>query len=164
MKLKQLEGLLGGLTQFPEPKVILHRRRVSPFFHSHLPTDRPPQKRGGEIGGIYVTFLPVVAVQVELEQYPTGPHIASRMLYTVKCCVASRSDSDVFHPFLGFWMRRGALFCDVSGIGATKCCFGSESIQLLGRVAFLLGLLQSSISAQSRKITTILHVIVPSDF
>ncbi|TVU12427.1 hypothetical protein EJB05_46071 [Eragrostis curvula] len=40
MKLKQLEGLLGELTQFPEPKV-------------------------------------------ELEQYPTGPHIASRMLYTV---------------------------------------------------------------------------------
>ncbi|GJN00817.1 hypothetical protein PR202_ga18033 [Eleusine coracana subsp. coracana] len=41
MKLKQLEGLLGGLTQFPEPKV-------------------------------------------ELEQYPTGPHIASRMLYTAE--------------------------------------------------------------------------------
>ncbi|OQU75882.1 methyltransferase-like protein 5 isoform X1 [Sorghum bicolor] len=41
MKLKQLEGLLGGLTQFPNPKV-------------------------------------------ELEQYPTGPHIASRMLYTAE--------------------------------------------------------------------------------
>lgn len=41
MKLKQLEGLLGGLTQFPDPKV-------------------------------------------ELEQYPTGPHIASRMLYTAE--------------------------------------------------------------------------------
>ncbi|XP_066377004.1 uncharacterized protein [Miscanthus floridulus] len=41
MKLKQLEGLLGGLTQFPKPKV-------------------------------------------ELEQYPTGPHIASRMLYTAE--------------------------------------------------------------------------------
>ncbi|XP_062233556.1 uncharacterized protein LOC133930815 isoform X1 [Phragmites australis] len=41
MKLKQLEGLLGGLTQFPEPKV-------------------------------------------ELEQYPTGAHIASRMLYTAE--------------------------------------------------------------------------------
>jgi len=41
MKLKQLEGLLGGLTQFPAPKV-------------------------------------------ELEQYPTGPHIASRMLYTAE--------------------------------------------------------------------------------
>ncbi|XP_022638545.1 methyltransferase-like protein 5 isoform X1 [Vigna radiata var. radiata] len=39
MKLKQLEGLLGGLQQFPQPKV-------------------------------------------ELEQYPTGPHIASRMLFT----------------------------------------------------------------------------------
>ncbi|WVZ82398.1 hypothetical protein U9M48_029664 [Paspalum notatum var. saurae] len=41
MKLKQLEGLLGGLTQFPNPKL-------------------------------------------ELEQYPTGPHIASRMLYTAE--------------------------------------------------------------------------------
>ncbi|RYR07439.1 hypothetical protein Ahy_B05g074786 isoform A [Arachis hypogaea] len=41
MKLKQLEGLLGGLDQFPNPKV-------------------------------------------ELEQYPTGPHIASRMLFTAE--------------------------------------------------------------------------------
>ncbi|PWZ16592.1 hypothetical protein Zm00014a_003176 [Zea mays] len=40
MKLKQLEGLLGGLTQFSDPKL-------------------------------------------ELEQYATGPHIASRMLYMV---------------------------------------------------------------------------------
>ncbi|XP_030541737.1 rRNA N6-adenosine-methyltransferase METTL5 [Rhodamnia argentea] len=41
MKLKQLEGLLGDLQQFSNPKV-------------------------------------------ELEQYPTGPHIASRMLYTAE--------------------------------------------------------------------------------
>lgn len=41
MKLKQLESLLGGLQQFPNPKM-------------------------------------------ELEQYPTGPHIASRMLYTAE--------------------------------------------------------------------------------
>lgn len=41
MKLKLLESLLGGLQQFPNPKV-------------------------------------------ELEQYPTGPHIASRMLYTAE--------------------------------------------------------------------------------
>ncbi|KAL3747455.1 hypothetical protein ACJRO7_016272 [Eucalyptus globulus] len=41
MKLKQLEGLLGNLQQFSNPKV-------------------------------------------ELEQYPTGPHIASRMLYTAE--------------------------------------------------------------------------------
>jgi predicted RNA methylase len=41
MKLKQLEGLLGDLEQFSNPKV-------------------------------------------EFEQYPTGPHIASRMLFTVK--------------------------------------------------------------------------------
>ncbi|KAK1288790.1 hypothetical protein QJS10_CPB19g01538 [Acorus calamus] len=41
MKLKQLEGLLGGLQQFSNPKV-------------------------------------------ELEQYPTGPHIASRLIYTAE--------------------------------------------------------------------------------
>ncbi|KAL0315656.1 UNVERIFIED_CONTAM: rRNA N6-adenosine-methyltransferase METTL5 [Sesamum radiatum] len=40
MKLKQLEGLLGSLQQFENPKI-------------------------------------------ELEQYPTGPHIASRLLYTL---------------------------------------------------------------------------------
>jgi len=40
MKLKELEGHLGSLEQFPQPKI-------------------------------------------ELEQYPTGPHIASRMLFTV---------------------------------------------------------------------------------
>ncbi|CAA2984932.1 methyltransferase 5 [Olea europaea subsp. europaea] len=41
MKLKQLEGLLGSLDQFENPKI-------------------------------------------ELEQYPTGPHIASRLLYTAE--------------------------------------------------------------------------------
>ncbi|VFQ98770.1 unnamed protein product [Cuscuta campestris] len=41
MKLKQLEGILGSLEQFSNPKI-------------------------------------------ELEQYPTGPHIASRMLYTAE--------------------------------------------------------------------------------
>jgi len=41
MKLKELEGYLGSLDQFPKPKI-------------------------------------------ELEQYPTGPHIASRMLFTVR--------------------------------------------------------------------------------
>ncbi|KAL8498281.1 hypothetical protein ACS0TY_021562 [Phlomoides rotata] len=41
MKLKQLEGLLGSLTQFDNPKI-------------------------------------------ELEQYPTGPHIASRLLFTAE--------------------------------------------------------------------------------
>uniref|UniRef100_A0A453QSS5 Uncharacterized protein n=1 Tax=Aegilops tauschii subsp. strangulata TaxID=200361 RepID=A0A453QSS5_AEGTS len=57
MKLKQLEGLLGGLTQFSDPKV-------------------------------------------ELEQYATGPHIASRMLYTV----APRPDSHM-PCCLYAWMR-----------------------------------------------------------
>ncbi|XP_042481299.1 rRNA N6-adenosine-methyltransferase METTL5 isoform X2 [Macadamia integrifolia] len=41
MKLKQLEGYLGNLEQFPNPKI-------------------------------------------ELEQYPTGPHIASRMVFTAE--------------------------------------------------------------------------------
>ncbi|OEL32757.1 Methyltransferase-like protein 5 [Dichanthelium oligosanthes] len=104
MKLKQLEGLLGGLTQFPAPKV-------------------------------------------ELEQYPTGPHIASRMLYTVsQCCTF---DSDAFPALLregrmlsfsswdGFGMRCGGFVVIVSGIMelgaiATKCSFGSASTELLG--------------------------------
>ncbi|XP_030472634.1 uncharacterized protein LOC115690436 [Syzygium oleosum] len=49
MKLKQLEGLLGDLQQFSNPKV-------------------------------------------ELEQYPTGPHIASRMLYTAEHSFGDVSD------------------------------------------------------------------------
>ncbi|CAJ1951721.1 unnamed protein product [Sphenostylis stenocarpa] len=52
MKLKQLEGLLGGLQQFPQPKV-------------------------------------------ELEQYPTGPHIASRMLFTAENSFGDVSDKVV---------------------------------------------------------------------
>lgn len=50
------------------------------------------------VAGICLTFSAAAAgggggrwVQVELEQYATGPHIASRMLYTV--VVASCSDS-----------------------------------------------------------------------
>ncbi|KAI4380704.1 hypothetical protein MLD38_006866 [Melastoma candidum] len=49
MKLKQLEGLLGDLDQFSDPKV-------------------------------------------ELEQYPTGPHITSRMLYTAENSFGDVSD------------------------------------------------------------------------
>ncbi|KAM7515353.1 hypothetical protein LguiA_004936 [Lonicera macranthoides] len=49
MKLKQLEGLLGSLDQFPNPKI-------------------------------------------ELEQYPTGAHIASRMLYTAENSFGDVSD------------------------------------------------------------------------
>ena len=51
MKLKQLEGLLGGLTQFPAPKVLRHRRRVSPFF----PVSCPILGSGGKAGE-YLTF------------------------------------------------------------------------------------------------------------
>lgn len=52
MKLKQLEGLLGNLDQFSDPKI-------------------------------------------ELEQYPTGPHIASRMLYTAENSFGDISDKVV---------------------------------------------------------------------
>ncbi|KAK9715362.1 hypothetical protein RND81_06G159900 [Saponaria officinalis] len=52
MKLKQLEGLLGNLDQFPSPKI-------------------------------------------ELEQYPTGAHIASRMLYTAENSYGDVSDKVV---------------------------------------------------------------------
>ncbi|CAE6170735.1 unnamed protein product [Arabidopsis arenosa] len=52
MKLKQLEGLLGDLEQFSNPKV-------------------------------------------ELEQYPTGPHIASRMLFTAENSYGDISDKVV---------------------------------------------------------------------
>ncbi|CAI9100393.1 OLC1v1037388C3 [Oldenlandia corymbosa var. corymbosa] len=52
MKLKQLEGLLGSLEQFSNPKI-------------------------------------------EFEQYPTGPHIASRMLYTAENSFGDVSDKVV---------------------------------------------------------------------
>ncbi|KAL0333884.1 UNVERIFIED_CONTAM: rRNA N6-adenosine-methyltransferase METTL5, partial [Sesamum angustifolium] len=52
MKLKQLEGLLGSLQQFENPKI-------------------------------------------ELEQYPTGPHIASRLLYTAENSFGDVSDKVV---------------------------------------------------------------------
>lgn len=32
--------------------------------------------------------------KVELEQYPTGAHLASRLLYTVRACMSSRSIQD----------------------------------------------------------------------
>ncbi|KAF8698144.1 hypothetical protein HU200_035659 [Digitaria exilis] len=99
MKLKQLEGLLGGLTQFPAPKV-------------------------------------------ELEQYPTGPHIASRMLYTVSAATCVPPPIPMPFPALlregrmlsfssrdGFGMRSVQGFvCDASGImelgaAATNCSF-----------------------------------------
>ncbi|PIN12298.1 putative RNA methylase [Handroanthus impetiginosus] len=52
MKLKQLEGILGSLQQFENPKI-------------------------------------------ELEQYPTGPHIASRLLYTAENSFGDVSDKVV---------------------------------------------------------------------
>lgn len=81
---------------------------------------------------------------MELEQYPTGPHIASRMLYTVSAatCVLPRFRSfpallqdAMYLSFLDIALGCGAgLSCDSSGImelGATKCSFDSESTELL---------------------------------
>lgn len=66
MKLKQLESLLGDLEQFSNPKV--------PCSLEHFMND------SNALGEALIIF---VLLQVELEQYPTGPHIAARMLYTV---------------------------------------------------------------------------------
>ncbi|KAE9588179.1 putative S-adenosyl-L-methionine-dependent methyltransferase [Lupinus albus] len=71
MKLKQLEGLIGGLDQFSNPKV-------------------------------------------ELEQYPTGPHIASRMLFT-----AENSFGDVTNKVVAdFGCGCGTLGIAASLLGA----------------------------------------------
>ncbi|CAH8357175.1 unnamed protein product [Eruca vesicaria subsp. sativa] len=65
MKMKQLEGLLGDLQQFSNPKAF-------------------PEKK--------ITSF----VDVELEQYPTGPHIASHMLFTVNVfCFRQKTDKVV---------------------------------------------------------------------
>jgi hypothetical protein len=74
MKLKQLEGLLGGLTQFSDPKVL--SATISRFASRTRREMRRPN---------FYDFCRRRRwwVQVELEQYATGPHIASRMLYTV---------------------------------------------------------------------------------
>uniref|UniRef100_I1J7Z6 Methyltransferase-like protein 5 n=1 Tax=Glycine max TaxID=3847 RepID=I1J7Z6_SOYBN len=70
MKLKQLEGLLGGLQQFPQPKV-------------------------------------------ELEQYPTGPHIASRMLFTAENSFEDVSDKVVADFGCGCALIRHVLGIDI---------------------------------------------------
>ncbi|CAL1359623.1 unnamed protein product [Linum trigynum] len=69
MKLKQLESLLGNLQQFSNPKVSLSLFPLSPSSSS-------PFLRS--LSGLLDCHA---WAQVELEQYPTGPHIASRMLY-----------------------------------------------------------------------------------
>ncbi|PKI76268.1 methyltransferase-like protein 5 [Punica granatum] len=74
MKLKQLEGLLGDLQQFSNPKI-------------------------------------------ELEQYPTGPHIASRMLYTAENSFGDVSDKVVADFGCG---------CGTLGIAATL--LGAEHV------------------------------------
>jgi hypothetical protein len=63
-------------------------------------------------GEIMWWFLP--AVQVELEQYPTGPHIASRMLYTVKFC------APILMLFWAFGCDAVLYFAMWVELGATK--------------------------------------------
>ncbi|KAL9324652.1 hypothetical protein ACSQ67_009509 [Phaseolus vulgaris] len=88
MKLKQLEGLLGGLQQFPQPKV-------------------------------------------ELEQYPTGPHIASRMLFTV--FPHSLYSPSFFISLLLLKCAKVGFFCLIP---RSSCCvmilLGDNSDWLLG--------------------------------
>ncbi|KAG7988899.1 hypothetical protein I3843_03G211200 [Carya illinoinensis] len=74
MKLKQLEGLLGELQQFSNPKV-------------------------------------------ELEQYPTGPHIASRMLFT-----AENSFEDVSNKVVA------DFGCGCGTLGAAAALLGAEHV------------------------------------
>ncbi|KAL2321301.1 hypothetical protein Fmac_030270 [Flemingia macrophylla] len=94
MKLKQLEGLLGGLQQFPNPKA-----KLSPFSHfSHFSTPFILLSTLVVTLTLY-TVVPCLFVclclQVELEQYPTGPHIASRMLFTAENSFEDVSDKVV---------------------------------------------------------------------
>lgn len=59
MKLKQLEGLLGGLTQFPAPKVhsaTAAASRLSPFLSRLLPDFGKGEKQGG------ISLLPLGGV------------------------------------------------------------------------------------------------------
>ncbi|KAK4601913.1 hypothetical protein RGQ29_011136 [Quercus rubra] len=74
MKLKQLEGLLGDLQQFSDPKV-------------------------------------------ELEQYPTGPHIASRMLFT-----AENSFGDISSKVVA------DFGCGCGTLGAAAALLGAEHV------------------------------------
>ena len=64
MKLKQLEGLLGGLTQFPNPKVLRHRQSATAATSWVAFLSRPlldfasphPDKREGGKAEEYLTF------------------------------------------------------------------------------------------------------------
>ncbi|KAF3341422.1 Methyltransferase-like protein 5 [Carex littledalei] len=76
MKLKQLEGLLGGLDQFSQPKV-------------------------------------------ELEQYPTGAHIASRMIYT-----AENSYEDISGKIVA------DFGCGCGTLGIASALLGAEWVSL----------------------------------
>uniref|UniRef100_A0A803NTV5 Methyltransferase small domain-containing protein n=1 Tax=Cannabis sativa TaxID=3483 RepID=A0A803NTV5_CANSA len=74
MKLKQLEGLVGELQQFSNPKV-------------------------------------------ELEQYPTGPHIASRMLFT-----AENSFEDISNKVVA------DFGCGCGTLGTAAALLGAEHV------------------------------------
>lgn len=123
MKLKQLEGLLGDLQQFSNPKVSLSLK--------YIPTDRH------ECLIIPLSDSSFSMLQAELEQYPTGPHIASRMLFTVflSCPISlihlykskkiilalSASNFGCINPFCLFadlGLRRNCLWaCKINNFG-----------------------------------------------
>lgn len=103
MKLKQLESCLGDVLQFSEPKVIDRSPAIFHFILSNFPF-RLVSLRFAAFLCVFVVGASFVAGffvrlwealqsgesdgaeggQVELEQYPTGPHIASRMLFMVQ--------------------------------------------------------------------------------
>ena len=47
--------------------------------------------------GIWICHVSISGPQIDLEQYPTGPHIASRILFTVSHSIAIQSRSNPAH-------------------------------------------------------------------
>jgi hypothetical protein len=98
MKLKQLEGLLGGLTQFPEPKVV---RRVSPFSPiSPRPQIGLPKRAGEKAEEFHVTFAACGGGAGGAGAVPDGPsHRVANALHG-KFCAAPCSDSHALYAFV----------------------------------------------------------------
>ena len=117
----------GGPPGWPDPVPRPQGTPPPPPRLAFLSRLLPDFGKWGKSGGVsYFFLLAALLVQVELEQYPTGPHIASRMLYTVSAAHASCSDSDAFPALLregrmlsfssrdGSGMRYGpCLWCDL---------------------------------------------------
>lgn len=63
-------------------------------LHLHLPPPPPPPPAGrrrrptlgpsSRVPSVPQEIAPFEEPKIELEQYPTGPHLASRLLYTVR--------------------------------------------------------------------------------